>query len=459
MALFNVETRQKDFSIIGFSLFSGWLLSFPFGGQVLNTLAANVQIDLSLITLASVVFQFIGLFSGGFIIKDQTAGKKAMFAATIVCFIGSIVFFLPYYYLWHIAIMFCAFFAGLFIAGWGYLFKRYSLPDRRLKTAADVLIFSNILMILVNVIAVNLSAYGGLSLAVLLLLASLYFTLSIETDDDEADVKTVNTDISIIKPFIILCIFIFIITIDSGLMYQVVSPAFQEHKTLASYYWVVPYFAALVILRKYSGCFNMAYVLYVAIIMIGLSFISFMWLDRSAVSYLIVDTLMLGAFGVCDLFWWSILGKFFDYYHNPGKILGIGLSMNILGILAGGIIGNWLSFIQGELYYVPALALIVIFSVMAILPILNIQLTQLFKSHNFLIRFSDMPEDEKGQKENDEQEQEEIQEQEQNLILNDKINKLTERETEVVKLLLRGMTYTATAETLGISENTVKYHV
>jgi DNA-binding CsgD family transcriptional regulator len=36
---------------------------------------------------------------------------------------------------------------------------------------------------------------------------------------------------------------------------------------------------------------------------------------------------------------------------------------------------------------------------------------------------------------------------------------LTERETEVVKLLLRGMTYTATAETLGISENTVKYHV
>jgi hypothetical protein len=56
-------------------------------------------------------------------------------------------------------------------------------------------------------------------------------------------------------------------------MYQVVNPAFQEHKTLASYYWVVPYIAALVILRKYSGCFNMAYVLYVAIIMIGLSFI------------------------------------------------------------------------------------------------------------------------------------------------------------------------------------------
>ncbi|NMA15542.1 MAG: hypothetical protein GX930_09970 [Clostridia bacterium] len=54
-------------------------------------------------------------------------------------------------------------------------------------------------MILVNVIAVNLSAYGGLSLAVLLLLASLYFTLSIETDYDEADVKTVNTDISIIN--------------------------------------------------------------------------------------------------------------------------------------------------------------------------------------------------------------------------------------------------------------------
>ena len=67
--------------------------------------------------------------------------------------------------------------------------------------------------------------------------------------------------------------------------------------------------------------------------------ISFMLLGRTTSDYLIVDTLMLGACGIFDLFWWSILGEMLDYTNNPAQPFGIGLSANVFGVLFGGVIG------------------------------------------------------------------------------------------------------------------------
>jgi len=88
--------------------------------------------------------------------------------------------------------------------------------------------------------------------------------------------------------------------------------------------------------------------------MIGLSFIAFMILDRSALSYIVVNTLMLGACGVCDLFWWSILGEMLDLSANPAKIFGIGLSANVVvGVLIGGLIGKFSPFFRCSYSKIP----------------------------------------------------------------------------------------------------------
>lgn len=68
------------------------------------------------------------------------------------------------------------------------------------------------------------------------------------------------------------------------------------------------------------------------------AFITFMLLERGAGSYLIVGTLMLGACGIFDLFWWGILGEMLEYADNPAQIFGIGLSFNVLGVLFGDIL-------------------------------------------------------------------------------------------------------------------------
>ncbi len=446
----NKMATQKRLSIISFSLFSAWLLSLPFEGQVLyRLLAGNTEAEGMALVLAAVSMHFIGLFSSGFFIKRQFASKMTMIASTVVCIAGSLIFFLPFSLLWYISIIAISFFAGLFVASWGVYFKTYSHPDRRLHTAADVIIYSNIIMIFINVLTVKTSAFLGLGISIILLIGALIVISRLEAYPDEYNMSVIYREglyqniSTISKPFIFLCTFIFIITINSGLMYQVVTPDFAHYPLLVSYYWAVPYIVVLLILRSLPAKINQAYILYIAIMMIGLSYISFMWLDRSVASYLIIDTLMMGAFGVCDLFWWSILGNMLDYSDNPVQILGVGLSMNVLGILVGGVISNLVLSEEGAYMEASVIALVIIFSVLMMLPLLNAQLALLLKNHAFLIRFSKMEESE------------------QDKTLSElKDNKrLTEKETEVVKLLLQGYTYKAVAENLFISENTIKFHI
>ena len=211
----------------------------------------------------------------------------------------------------------------------------------RIKTAADVLIYSNILMIIINAVSVLLSAHIGLCLSIAALIGVQYFTTKLKTDRQPAEPFSARADaIGMLKPLGFLCLFVVVITINSGLMYEVINPAFANHEALVSFYWALPYIIALLIMRNLPKKINRTYALFVGIAMIGLSFVFFMVLDRSESSYLVIDTLMLGACGIFDLFWWSILGEMLDLSANPAKIFGIGLSANVFGVLIGGLIGN-----------------------------------------------------------------------------------------------------------------------
>jgi len=444
-----LQADQRKLSIICFSLFSGWLLTIPFEGQVLYTIISNTQISGTIYNTIAVFAHFIGLFVSGFLIRRQISAKVTMITSTIVCISGSLIFFLPFSILWGISIISVSFFAGLFVASWGFYFKTYSEPDQRIKTAADVLIYSNIIMIFTNAVAINISPFIGLTITIILLFGALITVFKLESVPIQDNSKKIYTDTqfsnicTILKPFIFLCLFILVITINSGLMYQVVNPAFAHHELLVSFYWAVPYILALVIIRNQTIRIDSAFLLYVALTMIGFSYILFMLLDRSVVSYLIIDTLMLGAFGVCDLFWWSIIGALLDYVGNPAKILGIGLSMNVLGILIGEIIATTVIPDINANYGGSILALIIIFSVIIMLPVLNALLTKLLKKHAFLVKFANV----EGNK--------------QDKVLPDHrlYKQLTEREISIVELLRKGYTYKAIAENLFISENTMKYHI
>lgn len=181
-------------------------------------------------------------------------------------------------------------------------------------------------------------------------------------------------------------------------------------------------------------------VIYIAIAMIIGAYISFMLLGRGVSGYLIVDTLLLGACGIFDLFWWGILGEILDYTDNPALLFGIGLSSNVLGVLSGGVLGMAISVSVSEL---AVIALTVVCITLFLLPMLNQQLTKLLNSQVCLAA-------------NDNTKQSK----QLNIVKQNKnLDSLTVREQEVLQLVLLGKSNREISEGLYISESTVKTHV
>ena len=153
---------------------------------------------------------------------------------------------------------------------------------------ADCLIFSNLLMIALNMAAIHISPHIGLAFSMIMLAAAFLFALRLPKEEAPEPPSSRRREISASKAgsLAFLCLFIMVITINSGLMYQVQGPAFAHLELLTSWYWAAPYIAALFIMRNLPRKTNRAYILYVAIAMIGFSFISFLLLGRSWADYL-----------------------------------------------------------------------------------------------------------------------------------------------------------------------------
>ena len=229
-----------------------------------------------------------------------------------VCLAATVPFFFSLPALWMAGLIASGLFSGWAVAAWGFFLKAFTPRKERIKSCADVLIFSNLLMIAINVLAMNGSAFAGLSLSMLCLVIGGVLVWLLPGSKEEENKVSAERRGGIRKPLLLLCLFIFIITINSGLMYQVIVPAFDHRTGLVSWYWAVPYIVALAIMRNLPITANRSKFLYVGMAMMMGAFISFMLLGRSTSDYLIVDTLMLGACGIFDLFWWSIIGEMLE---------------------------------------------------------------------------------------------------------------------------------------------------
>ncbi len=441
-----IRLNERNLSIIVHSLFSSWMLSFLFEGQILYSLAALYDLPIDLMIFGGIAFLFAGLVLSGFLIKSKKAAKRLFLCAYPFFVAMSILFFFPPSTLWTIAVIIGSIFAGSCVAAWGFFLKSSTPQNERIKTVADMLIFSNVLMILLNMAAIHISPHIGLALSMLMLAGAFLFALKLPSGSVQS---ASNSSLTNEKPskvtglLAFLCLFIVVITIDSGLMYKVVNPAFVGFEWLTSWYWAIPYIAALFVMRNLPRKVSRTHLLYVAIAMLGLSFIGFMSLDYTAAAYLAVNTLMLGAFGVYDLFWWSILGEMLEMHKNPARVLGVGLSANVLGVLLGGLVGKAVTSANIHSPNPTLLALVVVCVTIALLPPLHKHLSSMLKGHAYFSAFSELS----------------AQEQSGHLDQAARIGNLSERESQVASLLLQGKTYRTIAGELYISENTVKYYV
>lgn len=437
-------------SILSFSLFYGWLWCLAFEGKVFYAMAQKQcsHSEIHIMMQMALIFQFFGLFLSGFFIKNAKQAKKIMLIAIFFCIYGSLVFFLPFSVFWYISIMLVSMLAGIVVGGWGFWIQSEVPQKKRVYIAADILILSNVFEILTNVITVNVSQQLGLLLCIILLIASMIFTTHLPKNNLERDMpkkiksKSIGTEIPI-KLLIILYLFMTIITINWGLMYTIICSDFAHIEKFTSWYWCTPYLIAVYIMRRFASKTNRYSILFVVIAMSGFSFIFYGILDNSLTSYVIINTLMLGSYGLCDLFSWSILGEILDYTKNPAKIFGIGLSANVLGIVLGRMIANRIIGISSNDFITTIIAISVGFIVIIILPILYKQLSVVLDYHD----------DPLNLEKNTERHLVKLHEE---FLLSKEI---TEREKEIIEKILQGKTYKMISEELFLSINTVKFHI
>ena len=439
--------NARKLSVAGFSFLFAYILSFQFEGQVLYSLLDLRGTDASGYIPAAIIAHFTGLLTCGLFVRSQATAKNMMLGGMGLCLAATVSFFFTPSTLWAGGLIIGGYASGCAVSAWGYFLRAFTPRNERIKSCADVLIYSNLIMIAINVVAINRSPLIGLGLSILCLVIGMavIWLLPVETKNEQNRTFKNKTrgGGSFKNPLLLLCLFVFIITINSGLMYQVINPAFKHLTGLVSWYWAVPYIVALVIIRNLPMKANRSRILYVGMAMIMGAFISFMLLGRNASDYLIVDTLMLGACGIFDLFWWSILGEMLDYTDNPAQPFGIGLSANVFGVLCGGALGMAVTSIGLSSAEVAVIALTVVCVTLIMLPPLNRQLVLLLKSHAYLTAYDNMS-----------------QIQQTDVIRQIKtLDPLTVREQEVLELILCGKSNHEIAEALIISENTVKTHV
>ena len=437
--------NSRRLSVTAFSFSFAYLLSFLFEGQVMYSLLDLHGLNASTYILAGMIAHFVGLLTCGLFVRSWAAAKSMMLGGMGVCLAATVPFFFTPSLLWMGGLIVSGYASGCTVASWGYYLKAFTHKNERIKSCADVLIYSNLMMIAVNVVAMNRSPFIGLSLSMFCLVIGIVFIWMLPTESVYQQDKTLKnkTQEGIKNPLLLLCLFVFIITINSGLMYQVINPAFEHLTGLVSWYWTVPYIVALAIMRNLPMKAKRSRILYIGMAMIMGAFISFMLLGRNPADYLIVDTLMLGACGIFDLFWWSILGEMLDYSDNSAQTFGIGLSANVFGVLCGGVLGMAVTSVRLPGAEVAVIALTVVCVTLVILPPLNRQLVLLLKSHAYLAAYDNMS-----------------QSQQSDIVRQIKtLDPLTVREQEVLQLILSGKSNREIGRDLFISENTVKTHV
>ena len=443
--------QNRTRSILAFTCFSAWLIAFPYEGTVLYALLARAGVDSGVWITAAIAAHLAGLLACMLFVRSLSGARKMLLLSAAVCLGGTALFVCSSPLLLKITLLTISFFAGLFICAWSWFFRAYTPSGSRMDTAAKTLAFSALIMIFINLCVSYVSVWLALGLCALLLALVLFFVYRTrpkapqqvqEAAPAPLTLRQMAEPVSFFQPLAALCVFIFVITINSGLMFQVVLPAYSGLGFVSDVYWAVPYIAFILIINRFARRVNQAYVLFLAIAMLGFSFIGFAALDRSVWSYLAVNTLLLGACGINDLFWWSILGELLDFDKNPARLFGFGLGANVAGVLAGKFIGSALALSGSGI--APALVgMAVVCLALVLLPPLHRQLSRMLQNNTFLVSLTALP-----------------QQQQRTAVSHvGSIAGLSERENEIAMLLLKGYPYKLIASRLYISESTVKTHV
>ncbi len=417
----------------------GWILSFPYEGPVLYALGQEYGTNSSQLNTLTVFCLFVGLFTGRYISKNLPESKRTILLSLSGTLLLSSLLPLVESDYWAFIVPGVAYLMGAALSGYAHLITAYVPLNERRIFGADILIYANIVLVLAHALATNIPPTVAFILLQLLLFTGLIQIIRIDVHKIPVPHAIEPTHKIALKKFFVFFTFIFIISINSGIMFRVIFPYFSELDNVTGLYTHLPY---LIIVYLLSRVFrqNKLNFLFTGLSLWGLTFIVFSLVPPNEPSYILLCTLMLTASGIFDYYWWSVMVSNFELVDNPSSLLGQGLALHILGVWVGSLLANQMIFQGLDRLMTGYLGLSVVFiSLIIVLP-LNAWLSSFIEANDFMVRFSD----------NSKKQRLTYREEAKSL--------LSAREYDVFCHLIEGKTDPVISEELSISLSTTKTH-
>ena len=443
-----LQTKSKfNYQVImifTFACFSTWLLGFLFDAQLFVDLY-NQGLDVYHLTLGMIFTHGVGFLFWVFIINSPKKAKVFYPISIFVLLILGLQFFTQYKQFWMPSYIASGFIMSGTMVSNAYYIKAVSQKFERFKVVAWLLAISYILLFLFDLVNNSFGAYLSFIIAYGLLIMSFVGVNILQKmpyAEVKADKLTTKIHKQTKKDLTILSMFIFLITINGGLLTQYIFPSYLSLGNIVNHYWLWPYIIGVIGSARLYLKYDRGSLIFSAVSLIGLSFVSYMILPHGFFSFFIVVTIIMLPLGALDLFWWGTLGEMLEDTLYPGFIFGIGMFANIMGVFFGSLLSGFVQEATDGSVLLVAIALSSVLVVVGILPLVNHMLSSKNRLNNrFIDNFSPN----------------------ESLLKNPKVEEafksLNEREIEITLLLLQGKTYKKIGEELFISVNTVKFYI
>ena len=418
------------------ALIFGWLLSFPLYGPALMIIPYNAGIES--MGLVFILTHLIGLLAGVFLY--QKYWRLLMQIGITISLLASLLFTCVDSSLWFLGIM--GFFSALAIIGWSYPFT--AIINKNITGwIAGIIVFANLILLIVMLIVELLPPRIILWLVnIPLLLAAVLINIWCPRPERLLTNNSPHNEFPK-KLMFYFCLVIFGLFLCGGFVYNTILPTYRDHFPNGTFPEII-YILALVLIWSFISNKEPFSLVYFGASFLGLGFVSFISIQVLEFSYYLTISMIYSALAFLDLFLWTLLSTISRLYNQPFKVFGIGLTANLAALYSGGlIVSNSMMNSKNNPFTIPLLALVAIFLVVLIIPLLNrfivIDVIKKLKHPIGLNRT------ESGYNRWN--------------VLGEELNSLTPKESEVLQLVIEGVSNKEIAERLYISENTAKVHL
>lgn len=334
-------SKNQLYSIISFAFLIGWIISFPYEGPVFYSLISRSSEDYSFINSFSLFALATGLLTPVFIRVSESYIQQTLIAIYCFCLALSLPLPMVPEEFWPLLIPLLAFCAGSALSLNGYNIKLFYPHSMWPSVAPDAMILSCTVIIGAHFLVTIDAFLTGFAFIEIILMIAIFCLLRLDSKLTNLIKTGVNGYPNILRTFWLLFVFVFLISINAGILFQVVYPKFEHHGVWVSLYTNLPYIAAIIVFSKlHKG--NKFNALFLGLALWGVALLIVPRSDSSLLSFLVICTTMLFASGIFDLFWWTVSITSFSYVKNPATMIGSILSVNVLGSWFGGVLSNYM---------------------------------------------------------------------------------------------------------------------